>query len=98
MVEMIGKGAFGTVYLVRKGGNKYALKHIPFSNEELREKRGVEKITENNLEEFFKEVKIYKTLKHPNIVTYYESFLEDESLCIVMEFVEGFNLSELIKL
>jgi NIMA (never in mitosis gene a)-related kinase 10 len=26
LIEMIGKGAFGTVYLVKKGGNKYALK------------------------------------------------------------------------
>ncbi|KAL4469437.1 hypothetical protein ABPG74_004690 [Tetrahymena malaccensis] len=102
LVEMIGKGAFGTVYLVRKGGNKYALKQIPFSNVDLRDKDGKQqeevKINENNLEEYFKEVKIYKTLKHPNIVTYYESFIEDDCLCIVMEFVEGFNLSELIKL
>jgi len=112
MVEMIGKGAFGTVYLVRKGGNKYALKKIPFSNAEnfsegkkKGEKDSDEKNPENNfaemnesnLGEYFKEVKIYKSLKHPNIVTYYESFIEGESLCIVMEFVEGFNLSELIK-
>ena len=43
-------------------------------------------------------MKIYKSLKHPNIVTYFESFLFKDSLCIVMELVEGFNLSELIKI
>lgn len=37
-------------------------------------------------------------LNHPNIVKYYESFIDNESLCISMEYVEGFNLSELIKL
>ena len=55
-------------------------------------------MNEDNLEEYFKEVKIYKSLKHPNIVSYYESFVEKDALCIVMEFVEGFNLSELIKI
>jgi len=30
LIEMIGKGAFGSVYLVKKGENKYALKQIPF--------------------------------------------------------------------
>lgn len=32
LIEMIGKGAFGSVYLAKKGENKYALKHIPFQN------------------------------------------------------------------
>jgi len=34
---MIGKGAFGTVYLVKKGANKYALKAIPLSSLEVKE-------------------------------------------------------------
>jgi len=55
-------------------------------------------LNEDNLGDYFKEVKIYKSLRHPNIVSYYESFIEKDSLCIVMEFVEGFNLSELIKI
>jgi hypothetical protein len=38
LVELIGKGAFGTVYLVKKGENKYALKHIPYSNLDVKEK------------------------------------------------------------
>jgi NIMA (never in mitosis gene a)-related kinase 10 len=42
-------------------------------------------------------VKIYKELKHPNIVRFYESFSEDDYLYIVMEVVKGCNLSELIK-
>jgi len=31
-------------------------------------------------------------------VAYYESFIESDALCIVMELVEGFNLSELIRI
>ena len=49
------------------------------------------------MEDYFREVKIYKELKHPNIVKYYESFAEDDYLYIVMEVVKGCNLSELIK-
>ena len=72
---MIGKGAFGTVYLVKKGANKYALKAIPLSSLKLEENDGLE-INPDNLKDCFKEVKIYQNLQHPNIVKYYESFLE----------------------
>lgn len=46
----------------------------------------------------FREVAIYKELNHPNIVQYYESFIENHQLCIVMEYIEGFSLQELIKI
>lgn len=89
LIESIGKGAFGTVFLVRKGENKYALKRITLEGEHHETER---------LQEHFKEVKIYKELRHPNIVNYYESFIEKGYLCIVMEFIEGFNLSELLRI
>ncbi|KRX04155.1 Protein kinase-like domain [Pseudocohnilembus persalinus] len=95
LIEVIGKGAFGTVFLAKKGENKYALKLLQQnkntqSEEDLKQSQ--------NISEYYKEVAIYKTLKHPNIVKYYESFLHEGQLCIVMELVEGFNLSELIKI
>lgn len=37
-----------------------------------------------NIDEVSREVKIYKNLKHPNIVKFYESFVEDGHLYIVM--------------
>lgn len=54
-----GKGAFGTVYLVSKGNNKYALKVIPLVNLEGSESKAVEK---ENLGNYFKEVEIFKTV------------------------------------
>ena len=35
------------------------------------------KINNENLKEHFKEVMIYSTLNHPNIVSYYESFIKN---------------------
>jgi hypothetical protein len=31
-MELIGKGAFGSVYLVQRGENQYAMKEIPISH------------------------------------------------------------------
>jgi len=53
---MIGKGAFGTVYLVKKGENKYALKNIPLSTVDFKDKDR-KTMNEDNLQEYFKEVK-----------------------------------------
>ena len=35
------------------------------------------------------EVKVLSILNHPNIIKYYENFLEQASLMIVMEYAEG---------
>ena len=43
------------------------------------------------------EVDVLRSLKHPNIVAYCDSFLEGRMLCIVMEFADGGDLSQLIK-
>ena len=35
------------------------------------------------------EVKVLSMLHHPNIIQYYENFLEDKALMIVMEYAQG---------
>ena len=42
------------------------------------------------------EVSVLKMLKHPNIVAYYDSFVEDKSLMIAMEYAPGGTLYEFI--
>jgi len=32
ILELIGKGAFGSVYLAQRGENQYAMKEIPISH------------------------------------------------------------------
>jgi len=43
------------------------------------------------------EAKILNTLDHPNIVKYYDSFLEKNNLNIIMEFCDGGDLAGLMK-
>ena len=37
------------------------------------------------------EVRVLAMLNHPNIIAYYDSFLEDKALMIVMEYAEGWS-------
>ena len=43
------------------------------------------------------EVNVLSMLKHPNIVAYYDNFMEDKSLMIAMEYAPGGTLHELIQ-
>ncbi|CAD8155178.1 unnamed protein product [Paramecium octaurelia] len=87
IVRNIGKGASGSVELVRKSTDQelYAMKVIPtfFMNEQER------KNAEN-------EVSLLRVLTAPTIIKYYESFTENESLNIIMEYAEGGSLTEKI--
>ena len=98
--DVLGRGAFGTVYRVMKeGGEKvYAMKEIPLkliasktgaaaSGSEMRD---VE--LRAHVDGFVKEVFILSQLNHPNIVRYYSSFVDSGSMYIVMELVEGTSL------
>lgn len=85
ILKTIGKGAFSSVYKVRRLENNkiYALKKVPLKNLKEKEK-------ENSLNE----IRILASIRHPNIIAYKESFYEQESesLCIVMEFASGGDL------
>merc|ERR1719487_693655 len=43
------------------------------------------------------EAKVLRSLKHPNIVGYYDTFVEATKLYIVMEFADGGDLAAAIK-
>lgn len=43
------------------------------------------------------EVKVLSMLKHPNIVAYYDNFVHEKSLMIVMEYAPGATLHEFIQ-
>jgi serine/threonine protein kinase len=44
-----------------------------------------------------REVQVLKMLRHPHIIRYYTSFVEEGAVCIVMEYAEGGDLQMLLK-
>eukprot|EP01029_Cantina_marsupialis_P012704 TRINITY_DN279_c3_g1_i1.p1 TRINITY_DN279_c3_g1~~TRINITY_DN279_c3_g1_i1.p1 ORF type:complete len:717 (+),score=249.89 TRINITY_DN279_c3_g1_i1:124-2274(+) len=84
----LGAGAFGSVFrCIRKSdGQTYVIKRIC-----------IEGLNKNEQSTTMQEVKLMSSLDHPNIVRYYESFIEDGHLCIVMSFCDRGDLSQLIK-
>lgn len=46
-------------------------------------------MTKDERQAALNEVKVLSMLDHPFIIEYYENFLEDKALMIVMEYAEG---------
>jgi formylglycine-generating enzyme required for sulfatase activity/serine/threonine protein kinase/FKBP-type peptidyl-prolyl cis-trans isomerase len=89
VLRELGQGGMGTVYLARNRlmGRLEVLKVV--SGHLIRQK-GV-------LERFAAEIKNAARLHHPNIVTAYSASRLGESIIFAMEFVDGLDLSKLVK-
>ena len=83
--KVLGKGSFGSVYLVRRRqDNKiYALKTVI-----------LEKLSKKEQENSVNEVRILASINHPNVIGYKEAFWDDakSSLNIVMEYADDGDL------
>ncbi|KAH7935277.1 hypothetical protein HPB52_005702 [Rhipicephalus sanguineus] len=75
-----------TLYSEKSTGRKVVIKHIPVQQMSREEKEGS-----------LNEAKVLAMLHHPNIIAYYDSFLEEKSLAIVMEYAPGGNLYDYLK-
>jgi NIMA (never in mitosis gene a)-related kinase len=88
--KVIGKGSFGSVYLVRRRqDNKiYALKSVI-----------LEKLSKKEQENSVNEVRILASVNHPNVIGYKEAFWDDEksALNIVMEYADDGDLHSKIE-
>ena len=88
IVKKLGEGGMGTVYLANDImlERKVAIKVLnPLLTKET-----------HFTERFRHEAKIQASLLHPNIVTLYNYFFEQEHYCMVMEYIEGVTLKQLI--
>ena len=90
--KIIGKGSFGSVYLVRRIADNqiYALKTVI-----------LDKLNKKEQENSVNEVRILASINHPNVIGYKEAFWEDKtsSLNIVMEYANDGDLqSKIIKM
>ena len=84
ILNELGRGSYGTVYKVQAkkcNHTVFVLKKIPMKHLKPKHQR-----------EALQEVQILKKLTHPNIITYYTSFVESECLYILMEYAAGGDL------
>ena len=90
ILKKIGKGSFGSVYLVKrkKDSKIYALKSVILSN-----------LPKNQQESSVNEVRILASVHHQNVISYKEAFWDDNtsSLNIVMEYADDGDLYTKIK-
>nr|KAF6310894.1 NIMA related kinase 4 [Myotis myotis] len=88
-LRIVGRGSYGEVTLVRhrRDGRQYVIKKLNLRNASSRERRAAEQ-----------EAQLLSQLKHPNIVTYKESWEGGDGLLyIVMGFCEGGDLYRKLK-
>ncbi len=89
VLELLGAGGMGAVYLVEEISSKqrFALKTILASG-----------VSDRNLQRFKLETKATRLLEHPNLVRIHDfGFINEFQPYFVMDFFEGKNLSEMIK-
>ncbi|KAB0397991.1 hypothetical protein E2I00_018132, partial [Balaenoptera physalus] len=88
VIKAIGEGAFGKAYLAKgKSDSKHCvIKEINFEKMPIQEKEASKK-----------EVILLAKMKHPNIVTFFSSFQENNRLFIVMEYCDGGDLMKRIR-
>jgi serine/threonine protein kinase len=89
IVRELGRGGMGVVYLAynKLMGRNEVLKVV---SRELMDRRGV-------LDRFLREIRNAAQLHHPNVVTAYSAIRVGESMVFAMEYVEGYDLAQLVK-
>ncbi|XP_071349793.1 serine/threonine-protein kinase Nek4 isoform X2 [Trachinotus anak] len=88
-IRVVGKGSYGEVNLVKHKSDRkqYVIKKLNLTTSSKRERRAAEQ-----------EAQLLSELRHPNIVTYRESWEgDDRQLYIVMGFCEGGDLYHRLK-
>merc|ERR1719160_105376 len=85
-VRDIGQGSYGKAMLVHdQDGKLYVMKTIDMGGMDKKQRRDA-----------INEVRVLSCLKHPYIVSYRESFSENSTLAIVMDYADGGDLYQRI--
>ena len=85
--ERIGSGGMATVYLAEdeRLGRRVAVKRLHAGS------------PEETAQRFAREARIGASLNHENVVTVFDTVTEDESVVIVMEYVDGESLADALR-
>ena len=87
--QLIGQGAFGKVYMGLSGttGQIIAVKQVPLHNAKAK----------SQITPLESEIKIMEKLTHPNIVHYLGSERVEDTFNVIMEYVPGKSLDQIIE-
>ena len=82
-LNKLGKGGFGTAWLVERQRDKkwLVIKKVSLKTLEEEDRRCAEQ-----------EARLLEKMDHPNIVAFVDAFKKNDNLCIVMEYVDGGDL------
>ncbi|XP_059692913.1 serine/threonine-protein kinase PAK 3-like [Haemorhous mexicanus] len=82
--KRIGSGGFGTVYKAFNAatGQAVAVKQLNLQHQ--------------GCEDVLKEILVMRKNKNPNIVTYFESYLVNEAVLLVLEYMDGGSLADVV--
>ncbi|XP_071907388.1 uncharacterized protein [Coffea arabica] len=86
-LELIGRGSFGDVY---KGFDKDLNKEVAIKVIDLEE-------SEDEIEDIQKEIAVLSQCRSPYITEYYGSYLHQTKLWIIMEYMAGGSVADLIQ-
>lgn len=103
--RLVGRGNFGMVHLCRSvdDGRTYVMKRINMNELSSSERKGAEQEVCRHLTsavtalQRHAQVDLLKRLRHPCIVSYRDSFVEDNTLHVIMSYCDGGDLATKIK-
>lgn len=108
IIKVLGQGGFGITYLAEQVmlGRKVAIKEF-FYRDYCDREEGTSYVTLGTssnrktvqpfMNKFLKEARTISQLDHPNIIKIHDIFEENNTAYYVMEYIEGENLSEMVK-
>ncbi|KAM5564737.1 mitogen-activated protein kinase kinase kinase 5-like [Rosa sericea] len=89
--KLIGRGTFGSVYLAtnRETGALCAMKEVDLIPDDPKSAESIKQLEQ--------EIKVLRTLKHPNIVQYYGSEVIDDHFYIYLEYVHPGSINRYVQ-
>ncbi|XP_050364904.1 mitogen-activated protein kinase kinase kinase 5-like [Argentina anserina] len=89
--KLIGRGTFGSVYIAtnRETGALCAMKEVDFFPDDPKCAESIKQLEQ--------EIKVLRTLKHPNIVQYYGSEVIDDHFYIYLEYVHPGSINNYVR-
>ncbi|XP_016477982.1 mitogen-activated protein kinase kinase kinase 3-like [Nicotiana tabacum] len=89
--RLLGRGTFGHVYLGfnRENGQMCAIKEVRVVSDDQTSKECLKQLNQ--------EIILLSNLTHPNIVRYYGSELDEETLSVYLEYVSGGSIHKLLQ-